>query len=108
MSYLDNRVLEYFLCQLRIVVLILRQNLGIKPATKPYISLLQWHSRLARRTYKSVLAKKCEGREFEPPLEHRVFYKIKCSRYVILITEYSSIFCVSSASWYYFCDKILV
>ena len=30
---------------------------------------LQWHSRLARRTYKSVLTKKCEGREFEPPLE---------------------------------------
>ena len=32
-------------------------------------ALLQWHSRLARRTYKSVLTKKCEGREFEPPLE---------------------------------------
>ena len=32
-------------------------------------SQLQWHSRLARRTYKSVLTKKCEGREFEPPLE---------------------------------------
>ena len=31
--------------------------------------LLQWHSRLARRTYKSVLTKKCKGREFEPPLE---------------------------------------
>ena len=31
---------------------------------------LQWHSRLARRTYKSVLTKKCEGREFEPLLEH--------------------------------------
>ena len=30
---------------------------------------LQWHSRLARRTYKSVLTKKCEGREFEPPRE---------------------------------------
>lgn len=38
-----------------------------------YISFcasLQWHSRLARRTYKSVTTKKCEGREFEPPLEH--------------------------------------
>ena len=31
--------------------------------------LLQWHSRLARRTYMSVSTKKCEGREFEPPLE---------------------------------------
>ena len=30
---------------------------------------LQWHSRLARRTYKSVQTEKCEGREFEPPLE---------------------------------------
>ena len=30
---------------------------------------LQWHSRLARRTYKSVTTKKCEGREFEPLLE---------------------------------------
>ena len=30
---------------------------------------LPWHSRLARRTYKSVLTKKCEGREFEPPRE---------------------------------------
>ena len=38
-------------------------------------SQLQWHSRLARRTYKSVLTKKCEGREFEPPLE-QVFYII--------------------------------
>ena len=26
-------------------------------------------SRLARRTYKSVQTEKCEGREFEPPLE---------------------------------------
>ena len=34
---------------------------------------LQWHSRLARRTYKSVLTKKCEGREFEPPLEQGFF-----------------------------------
>ena len=30
---------------------------------------LQWHSRLARHTYKSVQTEKCEGREFEPPLE---------------------------------------
>ena len=30
---------------------------------------LQWHSRLARRTYKSVQTEKCGGREFEPPLE---------------------------------------
>ena len=30
---------------------------------------LQWHSRLARRTYKSVQTEICEGREFEPPLE---------------------------------------
>ena len=28
---------------------------------------LQWHSRFARRTYKSVQSEKCEGREFEPP-----------------------------------------
>ena len=28
---------------------------------------LQWHSRLARRTYKSVQTEKFEGREFEPP-----------------------------------------
>ena len=44
---------------------------------------LQWHSRLARRTYKSVLTKKCEGREFEPPLEQgfqRGFEIIKRSR----------------------------
>ena len=34
--------------------------------------LLQWHSRLARRTYMSVSTKKCEGREFEPPLEQVV------------------------------------
>ena len=40
---------------------------------------LQWHSRLARRTYKSVLTKKCEGREFEPPLEQG-FEIIKRSR----------------------------
>ena len=37
---------------------------------------LQWHSQLARRTYKSVLAKKCEGRELEPPLEQG-FYRVK-------------------------------
>ena len=42
-------------------------------------SQLQWHSRLARRTYKSVLTKKCEGREFEPPLEQG-FEIIKRSR----------------------------
>ena len=30
---------------------------------------LQWHSRLARRAYKSVSTEKREGREFEPPLE---------------------------------------
>ena len=30
---------------------------------------LHWHRRLARRTYKSVKTEKCEGREFEPPLE---------------------------------------
>ena len=30
---------------------------------------LQWHSRLALRTYKSVQTEKCDGREFEPPLE---------------------------------------
>ena len=35
--------------------------------------LLQWHSRLARRTYMSVTTKKCEGREFEPPLEQGFF-----------------------------------
>ena len=35
--------------------------------------LLQWHSRLARRTYMSVSTKKCEGREFEPPLEQALF-----------------------------------
>ena len=35
--------------------------------------LLQWHSRLARRTYMSVSTKKCEGREFEPPLEQVSF-----------------------------------
>ncbi len=34
---------------------------------------LQWHSRLAHRTYKSVLVEKCEGREFEPLLE-QLFY----------------------------------
>ncbi len=34
---------------------------------------LQWHSRLARRTYKSVLMEECEGREFEPLLE-QLFY----------------------------------
>ena len=32
-------------------------------------SMFAWHSRLARRTYKSVQTEKCEGREFEPPLE---------------------------------------
>ena len=37
--------------------------------------LLQWHSRLARRTYMSVSTKKCEGREFEPPLEQVSFEK---------------------------------
>ena len=37
--------------------------------------LLQWHSRLARRTYMSVTTKKCEGREFEPPLEQVSFEK---------------------------------
>ena len=30
---------------------------------------LQWHSRLARRTYQSIQTEICEGREFEPPLE---------------------------------------
>ncbi len=30
---------------------------------------LQWHIRLVRPTYKSVLMEKCEGREFEPVLE---------------------------------------
>ena len=39
--------------------------------------LLQWHSRLARRTYMSVSTKKCEGREFEPPLEQAVFLVAK-------------------------------
>ena len=39
--------------------------------------LLQWHSRLARRTYMSVSTKKCEGREFEPPLEQAVFLLAK-------------------------------
>ena len=39
--------------------------------------LLQWHSRLARRTYMSVTTKKCEGREFEPPLEQVSFEKDK-------------------------------
>ena len=34
---------------------------------------LQWHSRLARRTYKSVQTEKFEGREFEPPLEQFFF-----------------------------------
>ena len=38
---------------------------------------LQWHSRLARRTYMSVSTKKCEGREFEPPLEQAVFLLAK-------------------------------
>ena len=35
---------------------------------------LQWHSRLARRAYKSVSTEKREGREFEPPLEQRFHY----------------------------------
>ena len=34
---------------------------------------LQWRSRLARRTYKSVQTEKCEGREVEPPLEKFFF-----------------------------------
>ena len=34
-----------------------------------YTDTLQWHSRLARRTFRSVLTKKFEDREFEPPLE---------------------------------------
>ncbi len=34
---------------------------------------LQWHSRLGRRTYKSVLIEINEDREFEPLLE-QLFY----------------------------------
>ena len=32
--------------------------------------LLQWRNRLARRTYKQYLPKRCGGCEFEPHLEH--------------------------------------
>ena len=43
---------------------------------------LQWHSRLARRTYKSVTTKKCEGREFEPLLEQR-FYEYVVQSHIV-------------------------
>ena len=35
--------------------------------------LLQWRNRLARRTYKQYLPKRCGGCEFEPHLEHVIF-----------------------------------
>ncbi len=37
---------------------------------------LKWHSRLARRTYKSVLMKKCKGGEIEPLLEQLFYFFI--------------------------------
>ena len=36
------------------------------------VSVPQWHSRLARRTYRQY--EKCEGREFDPPLGNCCFY----------------------------------
>ena len=41
----------------------------VKLAVEASKRQLQWHSRLARRTYTSVQTAKCEGREFEPPME---------------------------------------
>ena len=34
-----------------------------------YVSNSSRHIRLARRTYIPIQTEKCEGREFEPPLE---------------------------------------
>ena len=57
--------------------------------------LLQWHSRLARRTYMSVTTKKCEGREFEPPLEQVSFEKDEEYLLIVLCLFWLFPFCLS-------------
>ena len=49
------------------------------------VSVPQWHSRLARRTYRQY--EKCEGREFDPPLGNCCF----CS-FFFMLKKFSNCF----------------